>query len=199
MTLLSILIIAIALSVDAFSVSLTIGMCNDYFSTYHKFRYYAIIGLFHIFMMFVGWYTGGYCVKFIEGYSHWLSFVLIMGLGLKMIIDGICITKGGEVENIVNLTTLSRAMMFGVMLSLDAVVAGITISTEKILIAPGLSQFSNAVIASIITGIVVFFITWLGVGIGYKARKLLGKYSIITGGGLLIAMGIHMIIEHFKY
>lgn len=195
MTLISVLILALALSIDAFSVSLTVGMCGNSISTYHKLRYYTIIGLFHVFMMFIGWYGGSWIVKFLSEYDHWISFVLLSYLGLKMIKDGVGADSDEDVDPN-RYTTLTKTFMFGFALSVDAIVAGVTLSAEKIDIISSQSQTINAIIASVITGITAFLITWLGVSVGCKTGKYLGRYSTIIGGFVLIFLGTRVLFEH---
>jgi putative Mn2+ efflux pump MntP len=81
-------LIGIGLSMDCFAVSLALGT-----STENKILDTAVIiafcfGIFQVGMILLGWTAGTWLIVFIAGFDHWLAFLLLAVIGVKMIIEG---------------------------------------------------------------------------------------------------------------
>lgn len=194
MSLLSIIILALALSIDTFSVSLSIALCGGDIPTYYKFRYFTIIGVFHIIMLMTGWILGHSLIDVIGDFDHWISFLLLGFLGVKMIVESY--NKSEEAICFNKYVNFRNSVFFGFALSVDAIIAGLTLGVTPVSILLYKSQFVNIVLSSVIIGIVAFIFTWLGLVLGKFAGRWLGKYSSIFGGLVLIVLGIKTVISH---
>ena len=87
MGLSTILIIALALAVDAFAVALATGITLSRVSFRHTFRLAWHFGLFQGGMTLIGWGAGLSVRRLIENFDHWLAFGLLFMVGGKMIFE----------------------------------------------------------------------------------------------------------------
>lgn len=189
----SILFLALALSMDTFAVALSIGVCKGMLTKANKFRYLTIIALFHFIMPVIGWALGDSLHSVVSKFDHWLAFGLLSFLGIKMIIEGL--SKCQEAVDVCKYTSLRNALMFGIALSIDAVIAGFSFGMTTIHIIDG-TKLINIIFCSAIIGIMAFFITWIGLKLGHFSGNKLGKHSEVVGGSVLILLGLKTIIEH---
>ena len=196
MGLVAVLLLAVALSLDTFAVAVSIGMCRSKLPTYYKFRYLTIIGLFHFIMPVIGWLLGVSVYTMVEHYDHWISFALLSFLGIKMIYGALG-KKDDEPVDFCKYISLGNALLFGVALSIDAIIARFSFSMVKLQVC-NISQFMNLLLASAIIGLVAFFATWFGITVGSYTGNKIGKHSEIVGGIVLISLGIKTLIDHLS-
>jgi putative Mn2+ efflux pump MntP len=181
--ILSILLIALALSADCFAVALSGSIYFKTFSFAPILRTAATFGAFQAIMPALGWLAGRTVVNFISGYDHWVAFILLALVGGRMIWESfhhegsrkqIDISKG------ILLVTLAVAT------SIDALAVGLTFAFLKV----------NIAIACSIVGVVAFGVTIAGFTIGRKVGTWLGKYTEAIGGVILIAIGLRVLLTH---
>ena len=89
MNTIQIIFIAIALGIDAFSVSVAGGSYFGRASARQKFRLSFHFGLFQFLMPIAGWLAGSGFVRYMEAYDHWIAFAILAVVGGKMLKDGI--------------------------------------------------------------------------------------------------------------
>lgn len=174
--LLSILIIGIALSMDTFSLSLSVGTLKI---TNKKAVFLAsIVGCMHFFMPFLGMLLGNkLSIIFKINYDILLGLILIL-IAIEIIIDII-----RHEEEKLNLSTWGM-ILFSLGVSLDSFSVGIGIKaiTKNFFLA--MSTFS----------LCSFIFTYIGLNIGRLGSKILGIYANIIGAIILFVLGIiHLI------
>lgn len=125
MNLLAILLLGIALSLDTFAVSLTLGLLADRTTHRQKVRFLVVIGLFHFLMIVIGWFMGETVSRLIADYDHWIAFGLLLFIGGKMIQEGLS-ARGDSVSGS-DLLSLRNTLLLGIALSIDALITGFTI------------------------------------------------------------------------
>ena len=188
MSFVELLLIAIGLSMDAFSVSICKGLTTKRFSWKMALVCGLWFGFFQALMPVIGYYLAEQFQHLIESIDHWVAFGLLLLIGGFMIFEGV---KGIVKPETVKEKEFSwREVIFqGVATSIDALAVGITLTTLPIFIV-----WDGLTIAAITFAIclVGFF---LGTGI---SRLLKGRYSIanIIGGVILIGIGVSIVIEH---
>jgi manganese efflux pump family protein len=187
MSLITIIFIALALSMDAFAVSISSGVTIRKMHLRHAFRIAGFFGLFQAFMPVAGWSIGRLAADFIQRYDHWVAFVLLIFIGLKMIYEASALDpeKDGRSDplNIYILLTLAFAT------SIDAAAVGITMSFLKVAI----------ILPAIIIGMITFIISFAGIYIGNKSGNFFGNKIEIIGGLVLIGIGIKILLEHLFF
>jgi putative Mn2+ efflux pump MntP len=186
MDLITVLLLAVGLSMDSFAVSISCGLAEQKVSFTHAVKIALAFATFQGILPVVGWFMGTGIKSYVERVDHWIAFVLLAYLGGKMIYEGIKMPadkKESDIYSFRHIMTLSIAT------SIDALVVGFSYAlaeTEKI--------FGGAVII----GAVTFFFSMLGIRIGKDVGGKFGSKVEILGGVILIGIGLKILIEHLK-
>lgn len=178
----TILLIALALAMDSFSVAISNGLAAKTFKTGDAVRIGAFFGLFQAVMPVIGWVAGTQVLDVISGFDHWIAFGLLAVIGGRMVYEALQTDSRRlrESPGIVVLLTLSVAT------SIDALAVGLGFSFLRIPILE----------PAVIIGVVAFLLSFLGVYLGGKAGRHLHNRVEILGGVILIAIGTRILIEH---
>ena len=176
--------IALALSMDAFAVSVVQGVTAKNLRFGRAFVIAFSFGVFQAIMPVIGWSLGPLLKGYIESISHWVAFILLAIVGGKMIYESIFGKKDDQHKesdlNIIRLLTLSIAT------SIDALAVGLTFSLI------GMNIFLPAVVIGSVTFVVCFIGVYIGNKLGYLSEKKLG----IAGGVVLILIGIRILVSN---
>ncbi|XQW84954.1 manganese efflux pump MntP family protein [Thalassotalea piscium] len=168
--------LAIALSMDAFAVSIGLGAKRT-----QPLRTIALLaaiyfGLFQAIMPIIG-YVGGVSFSYwIEQYAPWISFFLLLGIGGKMIFDAFNSSEHDEIAHV----THKIMLLLAIATSIDAMAAGFTLTLLDV----------NPISACLIIGFTTFVFSWLGVFVGEKSGTWLESKAELFGGVILIIIGI---------
>ena len=192
MKLLAILLLGIGLSLDTFAVSLTLGFVCDRTTRREKIRFLIVIGLFHFLMILIGWLIGANVSRLIAAYDHWIAFGLLAFLGIKMIREGVS-SKEEEVN--CHMLSLRNTLMFGVALSIDALISGFSLGLVRVNLFEG-SPLGNTLLAGTIIGMTALIISAIGILIGKSVSSRLGSKAEIFGGVILILIGLKVLFDH---
>ena len=177
MDLLTIFLIAIGLSLDAFAVSITAGAVMKYFNSGDAFKMAFFFGAFQLVMPVVGWLSGLTLKNFISGVDHWIAFGLLLLIGCKMIYESFKIDKEKSGVNTMALLGLALAT------SIDALAVGLSLSFLNVAIA----------MPAIIIGTVTFLLSFFGVFVGHKFGRLFAGKIEIAGGIVIIGIGLRIL------
>ena len=183
MNILTILLIAIALAMDAFAVAIASGVTIKNMKVRHAITVGMWFGLFQALMPLLGWLGGMELRGFIGGLGHWIAFVLLVVIGVKMIYESVKIELIEKKADPLNIYIL---FMLSIATSIDALAAGLSFAMVKVFI----------VMPALLIGLVTFLMSFGGVWIGHKCGHLFEKKIGILGGVLLIAIGGKILIEH---
>ena len=176
--IISTILIAIALAMDAFSVSLTKGFTQKHLNTKQILTYALFFGFFQFIMPILGYYCGEVISKFIASIASIIGFILLLAIGLNMIRESF-----GD-DEINDDFSFSEVTLLAIATSIDAFAVGLTyaILNETILLP------------SVIIGIVAFLFTVLGIFLGKKIGNYFGGRFQIFGGVILILIGIKILL-----
>ena len=167
-----ILMIAVSLSMDAFSLSLAYGTLGITKKEISKLS--LIVCFYHFFMPLFGYYLGRILLNIIPINPDFIVFIVLSFVGIEMIVESI------KDENVVKKTKIIDLLLFGLAVSMDSFSIGI-----------GLNAISHKKILCALTFSVTSYIfTYLGLHLGKKINQWIGKISTIVGGVVLIAIGI---------
>lgn len=181
MNFLSIFMIGIGLSMDAFAVSIAKGMCLKKDIAKAAIKLGLWFGFFQAFMPLLGWWAGTYFQSMIESIDHWIAFLLLGAIGLNMIRESL------QDEEAVNDDLCSKTIfILAIATSIDALAVGISFACLQIDIIPAIT----------IIGITTLLLSFIAVWIGNKLGGVLQKYAGILGGAILILIGFKILIEH---
>ena len=178
MDILSLLFLAVALAMDAFSAAVTDGMIVKKIRFYDALKVGLFFGVFQFLMPCIGNLVSGVATDIVEHFDHWIAFVF---LGLHMIWE-----SRSEQEIPKNPLKNSSLLLAAIATSIDALAAGVTLAAVDTPIL-----FSSAVI-----GITAFLFSFGGVFIGKKFGGFLGSKAECIGGIILILIGVKTLVEH---
>ena len=191
MTITEILLIGISLSMDAFAVSMCKGLCVGKAGIKHAAITGLYFGGFQAMMPFLGFLAGYSFKDVISRFDYIISFILLALIGANMIKEAF-----EKDENLsCNCHFGPRAMIpFALATSIDALAVGVTFAGK---ISFGGSGAENIFFDIALIGITTFLLSAAGVKIGSIFGVKYKQKAEITGGVILILMGIKMFLEHF--
>lgn len=176
MNIILIFIIAVSLSMDAFSLSLAYGTLN--LPSKKIFYLSLIVGIYHFFMPIIGRLIGKIIFYYIPIKPDIIVLIILSFIGLNMIVDTF---RKEEREKIIDKKSM---LLFGFAVSLDAFSVGISLSNIT----------KDYLLSSIIFSGCSFIFTYVGLLLGSKISKLIGSLATIIGGFFLILIGIIYIL-----
>ena len=183
MGILEIALIAVALSMDAFAVSITLGLTAEKLKIRETLFPGIYFGLFQTFMPFIGYFAGMRFANKIQNMDHWISFALLAFIGVRMIKESFSKNDKKISKNTFQFT---KMMLLATATSIDALAVGIALSFFEI----------NIFNASIIIGLTTFCISVAGVKIGSIFGTRFKSKDEFIGGAVLIIIGFKILIEH---
>ena len=193
MDLLTILVLGIGLSMDAFAVSICKGLSLSKLTASKCLIVGAWFGVFQGIMPLNGYLLGSRFEHYVDTFSAWIAFFLLVLIGANMIRESL-----SEEENTSNAEFGFKTMFFlAVATSIDALAIGITFSCIPVVITRTLSRTANTLLACLLIACTTFLISVGGVKIGNVFGTRYQKKAEITGGIILICLGIKILIEHF--
>jgi putative Mn2+ efflux pump MntP len=180
---------ALSLSLDAFAVSVSSGLSIRGLRLRYALRASFFFGLFQFLMPLAGWYLGSAFAAYIRPFDHWIAFALLGFIGGKMIVEALRRsgeTRTDESPERADIRGLKTLLILSVATSIDALAAGISLSIM------GHGVWGSAAIIGGIT----FLICLCGFEFGRRIGLVLEKWAQITGGLMLIGIGVKILLEH---
>jgi putative Mn2+ efflux pump MntP len=184
MDIYSLILLSIGLAMDAFSVAVIAGFGLGKIKLVDSLRISITFGGAHILMPIFGWVLGSTVINLIQRWDHWLAFILLAYVGVRMLKEGM--KKETEEVNANDLMGLASLIMFTIAVSIDAMAVGLSFSLEKY----------NIWIPSLYMGVSTLIFTFLGLNIGNKTGQRFGKKAQIIGGLILILIGLRIVLTH---
>ena len=170
-----VIIIAISLSMDAFSLALAYGTLNLNKKDIYKLS--LVVGIYHFFMPLLGLFLGNIILRYVSN-PNFIVFVILFVIGIEMIYETF------KEEDIKNIVSIRQILLFGLAVSIDSFSVGI-----------GLNIISNNYLyCSSIFSIFSLSFTYLGLILGKKINNIIGKTSTIIGGLVLIVIAFMYLI-----
>ena len=177
-----IVLIAIGLAMDSFSVAVTRGFTNPNNRTsIEAVKVGFFFGLFQAIMPIIGWLVGLSILDLISGFDHWIAFGLLTLIGIRMIYESLA--SGSR--KIAYSASLKVLIMLSIATSIDALAVGLSLSFLE----------ASIVTPAIIIGITAFSLSFLGFYIGKKLGKRFERIGIL-GGIILLVIGLRILAEH---
>lgn len=185
MNFLTLLSLAIALSMDAFSVSICKGLTTKQFS----FKTAILCGLwfggFQALMPLIGYFLGAQFESLITSIDHWIAFGLLFLIGANMIREAF---SDEDDDNSLN-NDIKTMFLLAVATSIDALAVGVTFAFLQV----------NIWTAILIIGMTTFIFSFAGVAIGNFFGSKYSRPASIIGGTILILIGTKILLEHLNF
>ncbi len=180
---LEIVLIGIALAMDATAVSITCGSTLIARRLLNAIKIALFFGFFQGFMPVIGWYAGVALRDIITELDHWIAFALLVFIGGKMIYDS---TRHDSDHDRCLRLTYPVLFTLAIATSIDALAVGVGFAFLNI------SILFPVIMIGIITAVLSFMAFFAGNGLA----KILGNKVEIAGGIILIGIGTKILIEH---
>ena len=185
MTFIELLLIAIGLSMDAFSVSVCKGLTTKKFSWRMALICGLWFGFFQALMPLIGYFLGAQFQEMIEAYDHWIAFGLLFLIGANMIREALSKKEEESTNGALDLKTM---FLLAIATSIDALAVGVSFACIQVKI------WSSV----LIIGLTTFVFSVLGVKIGNVFGSKYEKSAGIVGGIILILIGLKILLEHLS-
>jgi len=181
MSLIEIFLLGLALSADAFAVSIAAGICSKDVKVTDKLKISAFFGAFQGIMPVAGWFAGFLFLPYIKAFDHWIAMGLLSFIGIKMIIE----SRKPEDCKTFDYFASGPLFIMAIATSIDALAAGLSILILDVDI------FYPAIFIACTT----FIVSLIGVNIGKRAGRRLGQSAELVGGVVLILIGIKILAD----
>lgn len=183
MGFLTLLLIAVGLSLDALAVAAARGFSVRSWQPVLGLRLALAFGIFQMIMPVLGWGAGLRLRGLIAGADHWLAFLLLAGIGGKMIWESFSREALGASQS-----DTGFLIILGLALatSIDALAVGLSFSLLRFAIFPGV----------LLIGLVTFIFSLAGFWLGHRFGSRLGKRLEALGGLVLFLIGLRILLTH---
>lgn len=185
MTLIDAFLLAVALAMDCFTVSITCGILQRRMGM-QVWIMAMLFGLFQAVMPWIGWGVTGLFEQQIADYDHWIAFALLVFLGVKMCFDA----RKPEDKRHYNPSHLGVMLMLAIATSIDALSVGVSFW------GMGLKEARSLLMPLMQIGGVSFVLSVVGKYIGVKVGQHFHLRAGYVGGALLIFIGCKVLLEH---
>jgi len=179
MTLLALIFLSTGLAMDATAVSLACSISHPSAKKMLLFKAAIYFGLFQGLMPLLGFALGLGLKGYIQGFDHWVAFILLAVVGIRMMFEK---TEEGSASMFGN----KKLAILAIATSIDALIVGITLSFTK----------TNLLLDIAAIGLITFI---LSLSAGFLG-KLLASFKIqflhIAGGLAIVVVGLKILLDH---
>ena len=187
MGIIDFILLGIGLAMDAFAVSICKGLGMTKINKNQLIIIASFFGGFQAIMPLIGYLLGNIFAKYVMQFSHWIAFVLLAFIGIKMIIDAIKERNEKDIaEEKDKPISFKEITLLAIATSIDALAVGVTFS---------LYEDINIVLAIVIIGVITLIISALGVFIGNIFGSRYRFIASLIGGIILVLLGIKILLE----
>ena len=180
--MLTLVILSLSVAADATAVSIAASVRGV--TARRGFMMALLFGVAQSLMAAIGW-TGGRLVGTLwTAWDHWVALTLLCIVGVKMIKEGL----EDEEEREPASAGIATLLLLALATSIDSLAVGVSL--------PALGQ--PALLALAMIGIVTFLFSAAGAALGRFLGERFGRAIEVAGGLGLIAIGIHIVIEHTR-
>lgn len=177
-----IIFISVSLAMDAFAVSICKGLSMKKLDWKKAFIIALYFGFFQALMPVIGYFLGATFSDLVTNIDHWIAFVLLSIIGGNMIKESF----DDEEEKRNDDVDFRTMIVLAIATSIDALAIGITFAFLK----------TNIVVSISYIGVITFIISLLGVKIGNKFGDRFQNKAELSGGIILILIGLKILLEH---
>ena len=193
MSLIDIILLAVALAMDCLTVSIVSGVIEVKSEEVKDEKWWIIrmaflFGLFQAMMPLIGWLGISHFQTYMEAYDHWIAFTMLGFIGGRMVWESF----NPDQEQHFNPRKLRTQLLLAIATSIDALAVGISFACT------GYTAVGQLTLPLIIIGVVSFLFSLIGYRLGARfgrsiARKLKPE---LFGGIILIGIGVKILMEH---
>ena len=185
MSLIEIVVLGVALSADAFAVTISNTFAYASESKARLMLMPLAFGLFQCLMPLAGYFVGGVAATLIEEYAGIVTLVILGFVGGNMVREGVLslmgkLEEGAEMGPVVRRLTIPSLVIQAIATAIDAFAVGVSLRAQAVSIAE----------AAVVIGLTTFLCCTVAVVLGRKLGKVLGDRAQVAGGLVLVAIGV---------
>lgn len=185
---LSLFSLALALSMDAMAVSAARGLASSAETRVRDAAWLALsFGAAQGLMPVAGWWLGARVGERFSAWDHWVAFVLLAGIGGKMLKEAF---ERGDDDDAERALTFGALLVLAVATSIDSFAAGITLPML------GLPLLTSVLAIGVVTAVLSGVAAWFAQALASRFGARFGKRLEGLGGVVLIGLGIKVLVEH---
>ncbi|MGM9523342.1 MAG: manganese efflux pump MntP family protein [Faecousia sp.] len=182
MGLLDLFVTAVALSMDAFAVSVSKGLSVKRVRLKHGLITGAYFGGFQALMPLIGFFLASSFAEYIKRFDHWIAFGLLVLIGANMLREAL----SREEEEMNDSFSFKTMLPLAIATSIDALATGVSFAVTD----------TNIWLAISLVGATTFAFSAAGVKIGNAFGLKYKSKAEVIGGLILILMGVKILVEH---
>ena len=193
MSLIDIILLAVALAMDCLTVSIVSGVIEVKSEEVKDEKWWIIrmaflFGLFQAMMPLIGWLGISHFQAYMEAYDHWIAFTMLGFIGGRMVWESF----GSDEEQHFNPRKLRTQLLLAIATSIDALAVGISFACT------GYTAVGQLTLPLIIIGVVSFLFSLIGYRLGARfGRSIASRLKPeLFGGIILIGIGVKILVEH---
>lgn len=183
---LSILMLGIAMSTDAFAAAVGKGAAMRTPRLRDALRAGLIFGAIEAVTPLVGWALGTAAASYVTTWDHWIAFTLLTALGLRMVWLGLRDDGDDDAEAAPRRHGFWALAATGFATSIDAMAVGVGLAFLDV----------NILVVAATVGLTTLVLVTLGIMLGRVLGAMAGKRAEIGGGVLLVLIGAFILFEH---
>jgi len=187
MDIITLLLLALGLAMDAFAVSISNGLCYGKSAPRARVAGALAFGAAQGAMPLFGYLAGQAFSSAIERFDHWIALILLSFIGGKMVLEAIQEAREGE-QCPAQAFSLKLLGVQAIATSIDALAVGVSFAVMKV----------NILMAASFIAVITFVCCLVGYGIGQRFGGMLKQKATIFGGVILIGIGLKIFIEHMS-
>ena len=187
-SLIELLLLALALAMDCFTVSVVCGVLVRRCKAGLMLRLAFLFGFFQALMTLIGWALTSSFSTYLEAVDHWIAFGLLFVIGIEMIADAF---KPSE-QKTIDPYGLKSELLLAIATSIDALAVGISFACT------GYTAVAQLWTPLALIGLVSFIMSIIGFALGVRYGDAVTRRvkPELLGGLILIGIGIKILIEH---
>ena len=182
----SILLLAVAMSTDAFAAAVGKGAAMRTPRPCEALRAGLIFGAIEAVTPIIGWALGTAAAAHITAWDHWIAFVLLTLLGLRMVWAGLCGNGDDDAADAPARHGFWALAATGFATSIDAMAVGVGLAFLDV----------NILVVAATIGLTTLVLVTAGILLGRVLGTMAGKRAEVGGGVLLVAIGAFILYGH---
>lgn len=180
------MLIALAMSTDAFAVAICKGVAMKTPRLSDAIKVGVLFGFIEAITPILGWLLGYVAVQYIAQWDHWVILALMLFLGSRMIVNGREQSGDACEERQAKTESLFMLILTAISTSIDAFAVGISLAFASV----------NIGLAALCIGLATCVMVTIGILLGKNLGMLIGKRAEILGGIVLILIGFFTFFTH---
>ena len=186
MSIITPIIIAIAVCLDSFAVAVTVGIAAEKIKLRQALKAAVVLATIQGIMPVIGWLIGTQTKSLISSFDHWIGFGLLLIVGARMVWEGL---KPKKAKDAFNPFALLVLITLAIASSIDALIVGVSFAYIS----------ANILTTSVVIFTFTFVMVMTGIYLGKRKGELLGDRMEILGGVVLILIGISFLVINWWF